>query len=300
MIDHAFLDQIERFGTSLKRETDALRQGEQQSPSVGEGLTFSDYRRYVPGDDTRLIDWKLYARTEEYYIKQYEEERSLGVHVLVDASGSMDFGGGVSEGTSAADDRTDVGDGYKFEYAAKIGLGFAYLFALENNDFHFLTFRETPDRLDTGRSNRAEVLGVIDLLNDTHPGGESDVAAALEAYADRINSRSLVVVVSDFLDDPGAIEEGVTALAPNDVVLAQTLTPEEHDPEATGDTIFEDLETDETRRTYFGGSLAEQYRERLDAHVGQIRDLSLSMGAEHEVLDTGEDLFDSFGSVWIG
>ena len=300
MIDPTFLDQMERFGTSLKRETDAPRQGEQRSPSVGEGLTFSDYRRYVPGDDTRLVDWKLYARTEEYYIKQYEEERSLGVHVLVDASGSMDFGGGVSEDTSGADDRTDAGDAYKFEYAAKIGLGFAYLFALENNDFHFSTFRRSPDRLDTGRSNRAEVLGVIDLLNDTDPGGESDVAAALEEYADRIDSRSVVVVVSDFLDDPAAIETGVTALAPNDVVLAQTLTPEEHDPEATGDTIFEDLETDETRRTYFGGSLAERYRERLDAHVARIRDLSLSMGAEHEVLDTGEDLFDSFGSVWIG
>ncbi len=300
MIDPAFLDQIERFGTSLKRETDAARQGEQRSPSVGEGLTFSDYRRYVPGDDTRLVDWRLYARTEEYYVKQYEEERSLGVHVLVDASGSMDFGGGVGDEGTSGGDRTDVGDAYKFEYAARIGLGFAYLFALENNDFYFSTFRRETDRLDTGRSNRAEVLQVVDLLNGTDPAGEGDVGAALEEYADRINSRSLVVVVSDFLDDPAAVESGVTALAPNDVVLAQTLAPEEHDPEATGDTIFEDLETDRTRRTYFGGSLADRYRERLDAHVDRIRDVALSMGAEHEVLNTGDDLFDSFGSVWVG
>ena len=298
MIDPAFLDQLGRFDTSLKRETNALRQGEQQSPNVGEGLTFSDYRRYVPGDDTRLVDWKLYARTEEYYIKQYEEERSLSVHVLLDASGSMNFGGGVASGDDA--DRTEVGDAYKFEYAAKIGLGFAYLFAQENNDFYFSVFGDATDRLDAGRSNRGEVLQVVDMVNDTDPRGAGDIEAALQEYADRITSRSLVVVVSDFLDDPDAIEAGVTSLAPNEIVLAQTLSPEEHDPEPTGDTVFEDLETDATRRTYFGGSLAERYRGRLDSHVDRISDLSLSMGAEHEVLRTDDDFFDSFASVWVG
>ena len=298
MIDPAFLDETERFGTSLKRETDAVRQGEQRSPNVGEGLTFSDYRRYVPGDDTRLVDWKLYARTEEYYIKQYEEERSLSAHVLLDASGSMDFGGGVTDDGDT--DRTAVGDEYKFEYAAKIGLGFAYLFAQENNDFYFSVFRDSTDRLDAGRSNRGEVLQAVDTVNDIGPRGPGDIETALQEYADRITSRSLVVVVSDFLDDPDAIEAGVSSLAPNDVVLAQTLSPEEHDPDPTGDTIFEDLETNETQRTYFGGSLAEQYRSRLDSHVDRIRDLSLSMGAQHEVLSTGDDFFDSFASVWVG
>jgi uncharacterized protein (DUF58 family) len=92
-IDPDFLDELDRFDAALDRETAAVRQGEQESPRVGEGLTFSDYRRYSPGDDTRLIDWKLFARTEEYYIKQFEEERNLTVHVLLDSSASMDFGG---------------------------------------------------------------------------------------------------------------------------------------------------------------------------------------------------------------
>ncbi|MFB6080685.1 MAG: DUF58 domain-containing protein, partial [Haloferacaceae archaeon] len=87
-----FLDELDRFDTSMDRPTTEVRRGEQRSPSVGEGLTFSDYRRYAPGDDTRLIDWHLYARTEEYFVKQFEEERNLTVHVLLDASASMDYG----------------------------------------------------------------------------------------------------------------------------------------------------------------------------------------------------------------
>jgi uncharacterized protein (DUF58 family) len=93
VIDPDFLDELRRFDASLDRRADDLRQGEQESPNLGEGLTFADYRRYSPGDDIRLVDWRLYARTEEYYIKQFEEERNLTVHVLLDASGSMGFGG---------------------------------------------------------------------------------------------------------------------------------------------------------------------------------------------------------------
>jgi uncharacterized protein (DUF58 family) len=286
-IEPSFLDELDRFEAALDRETAALRQGEQQSPRVGEGLTFSDYRRYSPGDDTRLIDWKLYGRTEEFYIKQYEEERNLTVHVLVDASASMDYG--------------RVG-AHKFEYGAKIGLGFAYLTAEEHNDFLFSTFRERAERLDAGRSNRGEILGLIDQINGMRPSGESDIEEVLSAYADRIRTRSLAVVVTDCLADPEAIASGVSALARDDVdvLVVRPVAPDERDPEVVGDALFVDPETANERRSYFSGSFAKQYRSRLDAHVEAVDDRLAELGADYAPVDTGDDYFDSFASVWLG
>jgi uncharacterized protein (DUF58 family) len=284
VIDPAFLDELGRFDASLKRTTTELRQGEQESPDVGEGLTFADYRQYVQGDDIRQVDWKLYARTEEYYIKQYEAERNLTVHVLVDASASMDFG---------------EGDQNKFEYGAKLGLAFAYLLADEGNEFRISTFRDGHERLDGGRSNRGELLRVIDLLNETSLEGSADVQSTLEGYASRIDSRSMVVVASDFLADPDAVAAGIGALAEHDLVLTQVLTPEELSPAVRGDAIFEDVESDDSRRTYFGERAAGRYRSRLDDHVDAIARRARSLRATHQLVDTGSDFFDAFGSVWV-
>jgi uncharacterized protein (DUF58 family) len=283
-IDPGFLDELDRFDSSMKRETTSQHQGEQESPDIGEGLTFSDYRRYAPGDDTRLIDWKLYARTEEYFIKQYEEERNLTVHVLVDSSSSMDFG---------------AGDEHKFEYAAKLGLGFCYLTAQENNDFRFSVFGDDYERLDTGRSNSGELLRVIDLLNEQELGGRTDFRNALESYTTSISSRSLVVVLSDFLGDLDDIEEGLAALARNELVTAQVLSPNELDPDVMGDTVFEEPETEQELRTYFGGRLAQQYRSRLDQFTGEVAERASDLRATHALVNTGEDFFDSFASLWV-
>ena len=286
-IDPGFLDELDRFQATLDRESSALRQGEQESPRIGEGLTFSDYRRYSPGDDTRLIDWKLFARTEEYFIKQYEEERSLTVHVLLDASGSMDFPNGPTN---------------KFEYGAKIGLGFAYLTAEENNDFVFGTFRERTDRLDAGRSNRGEILDLVDQVNGTTPAEEADIEEVLSAYAARIRTRSLVVVVTDGLYDPEAVESGVAALArtDSDILVVHVVAPEERDPDVAGDALFVDPETEATRRSYFSGSLASTYQSRLDAHVDEVSDRVTGLGEEYVTVDTGEEYFDAFAGVWLG
>ncbi|MFB6280895.1 MAG: DUF58 domain-containing protein [Haloferacaceae archaeon] len=283
-IDPGFLDELDRFDPSLDRTTTDARKGEQRSPSVGEGLTFSDYRRYAPGDDTRLIDWRLYARTEEYYVKQFEEERNLTVHVLLDASGSMDYGDG---------------DANKFEFGAKLGLGFAYLTAEENNDFRFAAFGDRHERLDAGRSNRGELLRLIDLLDGTDPSGEASFADALGDYAGTVDSRSLVVVISDFLASPDGVEEGLAALAENDLVCPHLVAPTERDPPAEGDTVFVDPEAGVERRTYFAGRQEATYRDRLDRHVGEIDDRCRGLRAEHPVVDTGTDFFEAFASVWV-
>lgn len=285
MIDPAFLDELDRFRTARKRHIQSVFAGEQETRELGEGLTFSDYRRYSPGDDTRLIDWKVYARTGEFFVKQFEAERNFTVHALVDTSGSMGFG---------------EGEANKFDVAAKLGLGFAYLSAAEHNDFRFSVFGDGVDRLDGGRSTNGEILDLVDRCNGIEPAGESDFARALGEYAGTIRSRSLVLVASDFLGDVDDIDAGIEALARNHVVLAHVVAPAELDPPVRGDAVFEDMESEARRRTYFGPRLEQSYRERLEAHIDAVAERGEELGARHELIDTGEDFFDSFSRTWIG
>ena len=283
MIDPDFLYELERFESELKRKVNSVFQGEQETSETGEGLIFADHRNYVPGDDTRLIDWNLYARTEEHYINRYEEERNLTTHVLLDASGSMDYG----------DEEAN-----KFDYAAKIGLGYAYLTAAENNDFRFSVFTDTFERIDSGRSNEGEVLGLIDTVNETEPDGRAEFGRALSEYAKTIGSRSLVLIVSDFIGDLEGIQEGIDSLADHHLRLVCTLSSEELDLPATGDTILEGIETETNVRTYVGNRTKQQYEERLDDHLGAVEEHAESRGAEYVLVDTSDDFFDSFSRAW--
>ncbi|MES3517837.1 MAG: DUF58 domain-containing protein [Natronomonas sp.] len=282
-IDPDFLQELDRFDAALDNRATALERGEQQTKELGEGLVFSDHRRYAPGDDTRLIDWNVYSRTDELYIRQFEAERNLTVHVLLDGSESMGFA-----------------DRAKFERAAKIGLGYCHLFLREHNTFRFATFAETYDRLDSGASTAGELLAVIDRLNETETVGGTDVTAAISAYAETIDSRSLVVIGSDLLVDPDAFAAALESLAGHEVVVVQTVTPEEVSPPVDGETIFEGLETTARLRTYFSPRRKRRYQERLEDHCEQIELVTEKQGGTYVRVETDETFFDSFSRAWIG
>ncbi|NMJ92742.1 DUF58 domain-containing protein, partial [Nanohaloarchaea archaeon] len=92
MIDLKFLNELEQFQKALKKNASQMNQGEQKSNRSGQGMIFKDHKEYIPGDSVKKIDWKAYARTKDYFIKRFEEERRLNIHILVDRSSSMDYG----------------------------------------------------------------------------------------------------------------------------------------------------------------------------------------------------------------
>lgn len=284
MIEPSFLDELDRFQTGRKRHVEDRFPGVEESPEVGEGLTFSDYRRYAPGDDTRLIDWKIYARTRELYVKVFEEERNFTVHVLVDASESMAFGAGNDD---------------KFDRAAKLGLGFCYLTADEGNDFRFSTFTDEYRRLDDSSSTAGEVLELVERCNAVEPAGEADFEAVLQSYAQTIHSRALVLVASDFLGDVDAIEAGLAALSRNRLVLGHVIDVDEQELPVRGDTVFDAMEQEFSRRAHVSGRLAEAYRTRLHGHLSEIEARSEALRARHELVRTDEAFFDAFSRVWM-
>ena len=124
MIDISFLSQLKRFHIIVNKRITSSFVGQRRSHSTGQGIVVSDFRPYGPGDDYRAIDWNIYARTDEFFVKRYEEERNLTTHVLLDVSKSMDYGT----------------KNKKFEYAAMLALGFAYLSARNNERFNLLIY----------------------------------------------------------------------------------------------------------------------------------------------------------------
>src|SRR3989339_1374125 len=181
MIDTSFLEQLTRFNLVINKRVTSNLTGPRRSVAAGRGLTFKDYRIYAPGDDIRMVDWKVYARTDNYFIKVKEEERNLTVHILIDKSASMDFGKPIS----------------KFDYASMIGLGFGYLALKDNEKFQFSTFAEDLEIFQPKRG-MSHLAAMLQHLNSIKPKGKSQLLDAIRQYKKVIGTKAMVIIVSDF------------------------------------------------------------------------------------------------------
>src|SRR4030042_4539525 len=182
MIDISFLKELDRFNIILKRRVLSKYHGERQSHAQGQGLIFADYKDYVPGDDFRTIDWKIYARTDKFFIKRFEEERNMTVHIIVDASASMDYGRKMT----------------KFDYASMIGLGFAYMALTNNEKLIFRTFSENLNYL-RARKGWKQLLNILSTLEKLKVSGKSEFSKSFDEYKKYIRSKGFMVIISDFL-----------------------------------------------------------------------------------------------------
>src|SRR3989338_7101618 len=178
MIKTDFLDQLDRFHLVVKKRVTSNYTGPRRSIATGRGLTFKDHRMYAPGDDIRLIDWKVFARTDDLYIKTFEEERNLTAHIIMDASASIGFGKPIS----------------KFDYAAMIGVGFGYVAMRENEKFQFSTFSESLDVFQP-RRGMSQLASMVFYLNQIKTQGYSKFLDAMVQYKKVVGSRALLVLI---------------------------------------------------------------------------------------------------------
>jgi uncharacterized protein (DUF58 family) len=280
MIAIDFLDELDRFQRALKKNSVEVQQGEQKSDFSGQGMIFKDHKEYVPGDDIRKIDWKAYARTGEHYVKRFQEEKNVTIHIVVDRSSSMDFG-----------------EVNKYEYASKLGLALAYMTNKTNNRFRYSVFSETLTDLNAARRN-ANLGQLVETLNNLRKTPESQVGKCLSQYASRIKNKSTVVIFSDFLVDIEKVQDALTSLEGSEVVLVNALSAEEISPEIEGDTILKDPESSSKIRTYLTGKVKKKYQNQLEDHQRKLRETADENGAKFVQVSTGDKFFDSFFDVW--
>jgi len=280
MIDTSFLNQINQFDIVMKKKVLSQYSGERESTAAGEGLVFSDYREYIPGDDFRQIDWHVYARTDKYFIKRFEEEKNLTLHILLDASASMDFGSKTT----------------KYEYSSMIGLGFSYLAIKNNEKFVFSTFAEDIEFIKPKKGENA-LVDILDFLNKKKVKGKSHFYESLMSFRNRLKSKSMIVIISDFLFDPEELEQSLRLFKKSDVFVVQVLDPEELKFNMAGDFMLKDSEQGSIIRTFVSNRLRSVYRNKLDRHNSLLKKICQNVGARFVTVTTDSPIFDTFYRV---
>lgn len=277
MIDASFLDQLSKFHLIISKRVTSNYTGQKKSTSAGRGLTFKDYRIYAPGDDIRLIDWKVYARSDHLYVKSYEEERNMTVHVLSDCSASMNFGKPIS----------------KWDYASMLAVGYAYLAMRDNEKIQFATFSDTLEIFQPKRGP-AHLLNMVSHLNAIRPKGASQMRNALFEYRKVIGTKALIVLVSDFLLSFNEIKESLYNLVGNEVKVIQVLDKVEKELKMEGDYKLVDSETKGILRTFISPRMRSQYQQQLDNHCAQIEKTCNQLGFDYYLATTDIPIFETF------
>jgi len=272
-----FLAQLERLSLLSRRVFRGRVRGERRSPRRGHSVEFCDYRAYGVGDDLRYVDWNIYGRLDRLHVKLFVDEQDLCLHLLLDASASMDFGAPT-----------------KLEYGARLAaaLGFIGLVSMERVGVGVLRERVAEGWPPT--RGRNQVMNLFDFLGRVRPAGGTTLNDGLQNYARRAREPGLAVVISDLLD-PGGFEAGVRALLEHrfDVHLVHVLTPEEMNPELAGDLRLVDSETGEVRELSVDGDAIRAYRERLRQFLERVEAFSRTheLGYHRVTVDTSVEEF---------
>ena len=281
----SFLRKLERLAISTERAPTARLQGERRSVRRGSSLEFADYREYTAGDDLRYVDWKAYARLERLFVKLFVAEEDMGIHLLLDASESMNFAGTDAAAVTPA---ATVTAANKFQFARKAVAALGYVglmrydrvgvtgFAQGGSLDHAMSGRRTPTL--RGRRSTAELFHYLQSLR---PGGRTDFSTALQDYARRAPTPGICVVASDFMDPHW--EKGVKALLARrfQVVLLHVLSPEETNPTLSGDLRLVDSETGAVRDVTVTPDLLVRYKAALESFCERMEAVAAKYGMEY-------------------
>lgn len=277
MITTEFLEDLEKFTLIIRKKITSKYSGSRASTEPGRGLTLKEYRQYTSGDDIRSIDWKVYARTDDLFVKVFEEDKDLSVHLILDTSLSMDYGSSIS----------------KFDYASMISAGFLFL-AMHNNERFRFSFMRDDLEIHPMRRGRSHFAEFVNSVNEMKPSGKMSILDAVEGYKPLLKSKSMVIIVSDFLFESKEIDQAISNLAKHDVKIVRILDKDEVELPFEGDYKFQDLESENKLRTFITTSTRASYLSKLEKHNNEIMSICNSLGFDFHLVNTSQKVFDVF------
>jgi uncharacterized protein (DUF58 family) len=273
-VDPKILARIGNLELLAKTVVDGFINGLHRAPFFGASIDFAEHRAYVAGDDIRRVDWKLWARTDRYYVKQYEADTNTNFTVLFDISRSMKFSsGGVS----------------KLEYGAFLGACLGYLATRQRDRVGILTFDEdVVTHVPPSAKHFNMVLHTLDQAKAERPG---HLSAPLHKMAEHFKRKGILLLISDFYDEPDAILDAIKPLKflGNDLIVFHILDPQEISFDYEDASAFEDLESRE-QIPVVPESFRDQYRSLIQEHISALRTKFSEQRIDYAVINTSEPL----------
>ena len=269
---------LEQLVVRSRYVSEGAMSGAHKSPLKGQSVEFADRREYTKGDNLRHLDWKVFGRTERYYIRQFEEETSLRVHIIIDASGSMAYGSGELT---------------KYHYACRLAAALGYIVSKQQDSLGLTIYDNEVREMVPARGGTRHLRLFIERLGAHEPKNVTDTGKALHALAEMISRRGLIVLLTDCFDDPEALFNAIAHFRKkmHDVILMQILDPVELELSINSIAEFIDLETDE--KLEIDPIAARQaYKEELQKAIDATREKCAVLNVDYRLVSTGESFED--------
>jgi uncharacterized protein (DUF58 family) len=275
-VDPKILARVGNLELLARNVVDGFINGLHRAPFFGASIDFAEHRGYVAGDDIRRVDWRLYARTDRYYIKQYEADTNTNLSILLDVSKSMSFTSGDGIPT-------------KLEYASYLGACLGYLATRQRDRVGIITFDEDiVTHVPPSAKHFQQVLYTLDRARAERPG---HLSAPLNRMAEHFKRRGILLLISDFYDEPDAILDAIKPLRflGNDLIVFHVLDPQEIRFDYKDASSFEDLESRE-QIPVVPDSFREQYRKMMADHINSLTTKFSEQRIDYAQITTSEPL----------
>jgi uncharacterized protein (DUF58 family) len=277
-LDPKVLNRLDRLELGARLVVEGFMSGAHRSPYLGFSVEFAQHREYTFGDDPRHLDWRVFAKSNRYFVKQYEVQTNFVAHLLHDSSESMLY-------------RSPAAPVSKLEYANFLTAALSYLIVSQTDAVGLGVFNEELAQFLDPRPSYPQVHRICRALEETAPKRKTDTGAVLHLMAERIRRRGLVLLVSDLLDRPERISDGLDHLRFNrhEVLVFHVLDPYELDFPFDGPVKFEGLEgyADLICQPRL---LRRSYLEALQQHIVAVKTVCERIGADYVLLNTAQPL----------
>lgn len=271
----ALAESVHKLGICVRRPVRGRGEGLHRSPDYGASVEFAEYRDYTPGDPPNRIDWAVYARSDRYLVRRFEEETSLRAALLLDTSESMAF--------------REIGRFTKWEYACYLAGGLMYALVRQGDAAGLFPFADGLGQVFEPSGALAGLRPMLEALENTTPAGRSDFETALTQAAERMPARSLVIVISDFLHPVARIVRGLRRLyhEGHSLILLQVIDGGERQLGLGGLVELCELETGR-RLVVEMDAIRGRYELAFDQHVEALRRACTDCLGDHHLIDTRE------------
>lgn len=267
---------ISRLELRARHVVEGFLSGMHRSPYFGQSIEFRQHREYAPGDDLRHVDWKVWARQDRLYLKQYEEDTNLRCQLLVDVSASMRYGNGALN---------------KYEYACTVAASLGYLILKQHDAVGCTTFDENIRSMIPPRTRRNQLISLVESLNVAEPRDKTDFEIILRRVADSISRRGVVVLISDLLAPREGLIKGLRMLRQlgHDLIVFHVLDDDELDFTFSGPTRFAGMESADHLNCN-PRALREGYLEALQAYLDELRHSCAKHEIDYKLVRTSDHL----------